>query len=241
VTWSANQNAFGDVSINGTTVTVRVISQSGSTLYTRSFSHGAPAPTPTPAGGTFGSATYVSTAAYDGYVLESSETSGLGNYVNSTGTVFRVGDDGSNRQYRGFLSFSTAGLPDNAVLSSVTLKITQAGMGGASPYSSLGSLLVDIKTGTFSGSSSLQSADFQAASSRNGVMSVPNAPSSGWYSSAMSSSSFGYINKTGITQLRLRFSTDDNNNHVADYLSFYTGDTSTTGSRPMLIIRYTVP
>jgi hypothetical protein len=241
VTWSANQNAFADVAISGTTVTVKVYSQSGSVLYTKSFSHAAAGPTPTPGAGSTGTATYTTTAAYDGYILETSETSGAGGTTNATGTTFRVGDNASNYQYRGILSFNTAGLPDNAVISSVTLKIKQAGSGGSNPFGSMGNIVADIKTGALSGSNSLQSGDFQASASKNAAVTITNNPSSGWYSANMSSTNFSYINKAGVTQLRLRFSTDDNNNHVADYLSFYTGEATTTANRATLTIKYSVP
>ena len=244
VTWSAGQDAFGDVAVDGASVTVTVYSQGGSALYSASFSHsGTVAPTPTPGsgGGATVSETFVSTAGSDGYVLESSETSNQGGAVNAAGNTFRLGDDGSNRQYRAVLSFDTSGLPDNAVVSAVTLKFKQAGSGGSNPYSSMGNIMGDILGGAFGGSPTLQAGDFQAASDKNSALSVPNTPSSGWYSKNMSSSYFSYVSKTGVTQIRLRFATDDNNNRTADYLSFYTGETGTAANRPVLVIKYSVP
>ena len=114
----------------------------------------------------------------------------------------------------------------------MTLKIKQAGSGSSNLYSTMGNIMGDIITGAFSNSTSLQSSDFQAAAGKNSAMSIGNAPSSGWYTKNMSSSYLSYVNKTGVTQIRLRFATDDNNNHVADYLSFYTGETGTTANRP---------
>jgi hypothetical protein len=52
---------------------------------------------------------------------------------------------------------------------------------------------------------------------------------------------FSYINKTGITQFRLRFQTGDDNDNVADYLVFYSGDTTTVSYRPQLIVEYYIP
>jgi len=53
-----------------------------------------------------------------------------------------------------------------------------------------------------------------------------------------------FINKLatrgGVTQLRLRFKLDDNNNTVANYLSLYSGN-APTASRPKLILEYYVP
>ncbi len=243
VTWSANANAFGDVAISGDTVTVTIYSQSGSALYTKSFNQSASGPTPTPGatGGGVTTATYTTNATYDGYIVESSKNSSVGGSVNSTSTTFRLGDDASNDQYRSILSFNTSSLPDNAVISSVTLKIKQAGSSGSNPFSSMGNILGDIKSGAFSGSNALQSGDFQATASKDGVVTITNNPSSGWYSANLSSANFGYINKTGETQFRLRFSTEDNHNHAADYLSFYAGEASTAGDRATLIVKYSLP
>ncbi len=243
VTWSADQNAFGDVGISGDTVTVTIYSQSGSVLYTKSFNQSSSGPTPTPGatGGTISTATYSSTSTYDGHVLESSETSGLGGSVNTTNTSLRLGDNASNQQYRDFLSFDTSSLPDNAVISTVTLKIKQAGSAGSNPFSTMGNIVADISTGGFSGSESLQSGDFQATASKNAVLTITNSPASGWYSANLSSTNFGYVNKTGATQFRLRFTTDDNNNQVADYLAFFTGEATTASYRATLIVKYSVP
>jgi hypothetical protein len=105
----------------------------------------------------------------------------------------------------------------------------------------MGNIMGDIIAGSFSGSSALQSADFEATAGKNSAMSIPNTPTTGLYSKAMSSTYFPFVNKTGVTQIRLRFATDDNNNKVADFLSFFTSETATTSNRPVLVIKYTVP
>ncbi len=269
VDWHVDQNAFADVAVNGNDFTVTVYSQSGSSLFTKTFTDGSPAatatsaaPTNTPAatataaastntpqltatpaatrtpvvtptvGARNSSATYRSSASYDGQILETSEASGRGGAHTSTGTAFNVGDNVSNRQYRAVLSFNTAGLPDNAVITSVTLKIKKAGQVGSNPYGSMGHIMADIIKGSFSGSAVLQARDFQAASSRNSAISIPNSPVNGWYTKSMNSNYFVYINKTGVTQFRLRFARDDNNNHIADYLRFYSGNAATASVSP---------
>ncbi len=138
------------------------------------------------------------------------------------------------------LSFYTAGLPDNAVITSVTLKIRKAGQAGVDPFSTLGNLLVDIKKGSFSNKAALQIGDFQAAASKNGILSFSNNPVNGWYIKALGSANFTYINKAGLTQFRLRFAKDDDNDRVADYLKFYSG-AAAAANRPQLIIQYYVP
>ena len=128
-------------------------------------------------------------------------------------------------------------LPDTATITAVTLKIKKTGLVGANPFSSLGDIIVDIKNGSFSSNPDLQKTDFKALATKNYVAKFTNAPVGSWYSTALGAGSFGYINRTGTTQFRLRFATDDNNNLLADYLKFASGNAITT-SRPQLVITY---
>ena len=63
----------------------------------------------------------------------------------------------------------------------------------------------------------------------------------GWYARAMPAANWIYINKLGLTQFRLRFTLDDNNDNIADYLRFYSGNVATASNRPVLIVRYYLP
>jgi len=183
--------------------------------------------------------TYMSSASYDGWVLESSENSNKGGTINATGTTLQLGDDASNRQYRAILSFDTSFLPDNAVITSAALKIKQTGaVVGANPFNVLGSLLVDIRKGTF-GATALELADFQAVASATKSGAFNKIPSAGWYTSTLNASGLANINKIGLTQLRLYFALGDNNNHVADYMKFISGNVAI--DKPVLVITYTVP
>jgi len=185
--------------------------------------------------------TYRSTGSQDGWVLESSETSSTGGTLNATATTFVLGDNAQDKQYRAILSFDTSGLPDNAVITKVTLKIRKQGLVGTDPFTTHGNIKVDVRKGAFGGNNALQLADFQAAASKNAAGTIKNTPSSGWYPVTFNSSAFTYINLTGMTQFRLRFAIDDNNDHGADYLKFYSGNYSNTSLRPLLVIEYYVP
>lgn len=184
-----------------------------------------------------------SAGSQDGWVLESSETSNVGGALNNTATTFRLGDDAARKKYRSILSFSTGtSLPDTAVITKVTLKIKISGLvGGGNPLTIFQGYLVDIKKGIF-GTAALQTSDFQAAASRT-YSPFTTALVSGWYSIDLTSAK-GYINKlassSGLTQIRLRFKLDDNNNTIANYLRLYSGNADTL-SRPQLIIEYYVP
>ena len=80
--------------------------------------------------------------------------------------------------------------------------------------------------------------DFQSASSRDAVGSMQNNPYFGWYWTWLDSSAFPFINLNGITQLRLRFQADDNDDRGNDYLRFYSGDAANLADRPQLTIEY---
>ena len=170
----------------------------------------------------------ISNAAVDGTILESSETSNLGGSISPVAPILILGDDALNKQYRAILSFGTAAVPDNAVITSATLKIRRASQSSASPFGTLGNIAVDIKKGVFSANGALQREDFQAGATRNAALTITSNLANGWYSGALNSSSFPFINIVGVTQFRLRFATDDNNNGVADLIRLYSSDFTTT-------------
>jgi hypothetical protein len=124
----------------------------------------------------------------------------------------------------------------------VTLKVLKKAIaGGGDPVSALGGFMVDIKNGIF-GTVALEKTDFQAVASKSYGPFVL-APVSNWYSINLTAGK-AYINKTsansGLTQIRLRFNKDDNNNAVANYLSLYSGN-APAAQRPQLIVNYYIP
>jgi hypothetical protein len=185
----------------------------------------------------------LSTGAYDGWVLESSETSSKGGWLNNTATTFYIGDDAQNKQYRSILSFSTKGLPDNAVITRITLKVKKQGIaGGGDPVNIFQGFLIDVKKGFIGSSPGLQVSDFQASADKSYGPLKPTL-ASGWYAINLTPAK-AYINKLatngGVTQVRLRFKLDDNGNNVANDLSLYSAD-ALAASHPKLIIDYYVP
>jgi hypothetical protein len=102
--------------------------------------------------------------------------------------------------------------------------------------------MVDIKRGFFNSAPGLQVGDFQAKASKSYGSFIP-ALKDGWYTFDLTPAQ-AFINKldTGgsVTQLRLRFQLDDNNNSIANYLKLYSGNAPAV-SRPQLIIEYYVP
>ena len=109
------------------------------------------------------SARFTSTAAYDGWILESGENTSVGRTLDKNATTFNVGDDPRDRQYRSILSFSTDSLPDNAVIVSAQLKIRRQGVVGTDPFGTHGSLVLEARSGSYGNNNALQSGDFSDA------------------------------------------------------------------------------
>jgi hypothetical protein len=189
-------------------------------------------------------ATFTSTGSRDGWILESSHTSNHGHSLSSGSSTLRLGDDASKKQYRSVLSFTTSGLPDDAVITGVTLRVRRQGVaGGGNPVTMFRGFMADIKKGHFGTSTGLQASDFQASASKSSY--GPWTPSllSNWYSIDLTGAS-AYVNKlssnSGTTQIRLRFKLDDNGNRKANYLSLYSGNASAS-LRPQLVVTYYTP
>ena len=185
--------------------------------------------------------TFSSQGSLDGWVLESGENSNKGGTFNSTANNFLLGDDNLDRQYRAILSFNTGSLPDNAVVTRVTLKIKKQGLTGTNPFTILGGLKVDIRKPFFGMEAELASADFQAAAEKISAGTFNRIPINNWYTGILSSSGNSGINLRGTTQFRLRFEKDDNDDLGADLLKFYSGNFTTIANQPKLIIEYFIP
>jgi hypothetical protein len=186
------------------------------------------------------SSTFGSAGTEDGWILEKSETSGAGGKLNSGNPTLNIGDDKANKQYRAILSFDTSSLPAGVEITSATLKFKYAGKKGTLPFKTHGSLLADIIHGAFNANAILELADFKAAASRTGALTIPKTRVDNWYSQSLNAADFQYINLDGITQFRLRFKKDDNNDFGADLLIIYSGDAA-EADRPQLIVEYRLP
>jgi hypothetical protein len=186
--------------------------------------------------------TFTSLAADDGYVLESGENTNVGgsNKSNDSGTsALRAGDNQQDRQYRSILSFDTAPIPDGAAVQIVTLRVRRGSLTGTNPFTTHGSLTADVRSGPFNGNAALENADFQAAATATAVCTLSNAPANGdWSECTLDAAGLAAVNKTGKTQVRIRFTTDDNDDNGNDYLGYYSGDNGTAANRPQLVVTY---
>jgi len=190
--------------------------------------------------------TFRSNGANDGWVLESSEDSNQGGSKNANGPVFVLGDNAQDQQFRAILHFPTHYLPDNAVITRVLLMIKKEGLVGDDPFTTHQNILVDIRSGAFGFIGpfpfrGLQVSDFQSPAHKDAVGMIENSPFNGWYWAWLDSSAFEYVSQTGITQIRLRFQIDDNDDLGSDHLRFYSGDYEELADRPRLVVEYYLP
>ena len=192
------------------------------------------------------SVSFTSLATQDGWVLESTETSGHGATIKAAGQTFKLGDLGSRQQYRAILSFSIGDLPDNVVIVSAALALRRQSVNppGTNPFNILQGLLIDVRNGFFGTRAGLQPADFRAAGDTT-VGPFKPRPEGALYTISLPSSAYPYINTSpagdGLTQLRLRFKLDDNNDATANLISFFSGNYPASDYWPTLVVMYYLP
>jgi hypothetical protein len=186
--------------------------------------------------------TFTSAAAQDGWVLESSETSNAGGSIDSTAnttSALRVGDDNKDKQYKTVVSFDTSSIPDGATILSVTLRLRRGTLSGTNPFTTHGTCWADVQTEGLSGSTTLQTGDFQAAATAVQATSLTNATTNGaWSEGSLNAAGLAAVSKTGTTQLRVYFNLDDNDDNGNDYIGYYSGDNTTSANRPQLVVTY---
>jgi len=190
--------------------------------------------------------TFRSNGTNDGWVLESSEESNRGGSKNSIAGTFNLGDDRQDRQYRAILHFPTASLPDNAVITMVILTIKRQGLIGTDPFDTHQNINIDIQKGYFGsaglfGINGLDLSDFQVPASKSSAGTIYNNPVNGWYWAMLDNTAIPYVNLTGVTQFRLGFQVDDNDDRGDDYLKFFSGNYKAQSDRPQLQVEYYVP
>ncbi len=184
--------------------------------------------------------TFTSEGANDGRTWESTETSNVGGGSSASGTsAIRVGDLTTDRSYRGIVSFGTSSLPDTATVTAATLRLVRGTISGTNPFTILGTCQVDARSGFFGTAVGLANADFEAPATATAVASLSNPTSNGAASTGtLNAAGLAAVNKTGVTQLKLYFTTDDNDNNAYDYIGFYGGEAATAANRPTLTVTY---
>jgi poly(hydroxyalkanoate) depolymerase family esterase len=156
--------------------------------------------------------TFNSISAEDGYVKANADGS-----LPAVGTMLSlaVGRGTDGKQNRTFLSFDTSSLPDTATVVRAYVRVTWSS-GSGDPWSNPAgnTLLVDVKNGTF-GAAGTETTDYAAAPTASGVASIAKFTTGTKNSTDFSSAGLSAINRTGRTQLKLRFSLNPSATHYA--------------------------
>ena len=226
-----NSDAAVDVTLQGDGKILAAGSKDGEAVLARYAVSTGPSSTKT--------AVFKSRGTQDGWILESTEFSNVGGTLNKTTTTLNVGDDQKDRQYRSILSFNTASLPDNAVVTAAQVNIKRQGLVGTDPFIAHGKLLLEIRNGLYGNDFDLKLGDFAADPSSISQDSFVGL-SYTWYTARLGYSNLAFVNKYGVTQFRLRFILDDNEDLSADYVKFFAGDAQDS-FQPQLSVTYTLP
>jgi exo-beta-1,3-glucanase (GH17 family) len=182
--------------------------------------------------------TFTSEGVYDG-TIECPDAAGTGCEADASSTVLVVGDDASNRQYRGILSFNTSLLPDDAIITSIKIKIRLESKAGMNPYSKRRQLKVDVCS-SFGSSVKLQPDDFQTGENCVDAGTFTERLDGSWFAADLDPVAFPYINTEGGTQFRLQYDMSRSSNGKPDYIKFFSGDSEAL-NRPILVLRYSIP
>jgi len=155
---------------------------------------------------------FTSVAADDGYIKANADGT-LPALGTLTGLALGRGTDA--KLNRSFLSFDTSSLPDGATITRAYLTVTYSS-GSGDPWASPAgnTLVIDVKNGTFNAAAT-ETADWAAAASASSVAGIAKFSLGSANSADFSSAGLLSINKTGKTQLRLRFT---QNQAVTAYL-----------------------
>jgi hypothetical protein len=172
-------------------------------------------------------------ALLDGYVV-----GGQGAYNLLDVRAGNISSIVNERVFRGFLSFSLAGIPASATILSAELRFYQQELVG-DPYGKLAPLLLKhVDYGT-----SLDVADFDGPELHSAVLTPPRTSPGEWYT--ITSGKVADWIEDDLTsgrsrfQCRLQFSTETDDGLTTDYVHFESGnDSYGTGNLPQLTITY---
>lgn len=177
--------------------------------------------------------TLFSVAAEDGSVNSD------GGFNDTAGPLF-VGDQfnvgtASQQGVRGFLSFDISSIPKGATVLEATLTAFQFEVAGT-PYSTLGSLLVDhVVYG-----SQLDPGAYSRSALEDAIGTFSTDPSVGTRSLVVTAAVQEDVGGPRTrTQYRLRFATENDGDATADQSHVHSAETATTiGERPTLVVTY---
>ncbi|MBI1891888.1 MAG: hypothetical protein HYS18_14675 [Burkholderiales bacterium] len=148
---------------------------------------------------------FASVSADEGYVKA---TAAGGSAVASNGAIQYMGRGSDGLFNRAVLSFDTTGIPTCATITQAYVTVTYSTMFGdpwANPAGN--TLVVDMKTGAF-GADGIETGDWLEAPTASAVATIDKFTFGTKASAPFSAAGISALNKTGKTQIKLRFSSD---------------------------------
>ena len=164
-------------------------------------------------GGTPVTVQYSNEDANDGYVK-----AGAGGASPAVGTLeayygLAIGRGTDAKFNRALLSFDTSAIPDGATITSATLSVAYRSASGDPWNNPAGNTLtIDVQRGCL-GACTIESGDWAATPTASTVATLLRFTGGNQSSSAFTATGLDAINKSGRTQLRLRFSADQTATH----------------------------
>lgn len=143
--------------------------------------------------------------ANDGYVKANSDGSGatVGTLESSYGLAIGRGTDGKHN--RTVLSFDTASIPDGATITRAYVTVARNSSSGDPWATPAGNrLVIDVRTGCLGGCT-IETGDWAAAVTAADIAEITKVTSGAKTSTDFATAGRNAINKTGTTQLKLRF------------------------------------
>ena len=189
--------------------------------------------------------TLTSIGNYDGYAVEFNNPWGTGTSAHPTVPAndmehgVRMGDNASNRQYRAFVAFDTASIPNGVRIDTAKLKLRDGQIGSFGTPSDLGTITIDESTGGFGGDPALVKEDFQAAATHTGVGTLSEESTDLW-TATLNTAALGELDQDEIVQLRLYYTTTSDDDNSRDSIGFYPAEASNSAKRPVLVITHSL-
>lgn len=175
-------------------------------------------------GGTPVTVVFANEDANDGYAKANASggSPAVGTLESSYGLAIGRGSDGNYN--RSVLSFDTSALPDGATVTAATVTVAYRSAYGdpwASPAGN--TLVVDAQRGCFT-NCTIEAGDWTQVATASAVAQVPRFTGGSQASTVFGAAGLGAVNRTGRTQLRLRFTS---NQAATNYLWIDRGATAT--------------
>jgi hypothetical protein len=186
--------------------------------------------------------TFYSAASADGRVYDDGTgIAGAGSDTGNSGdNSLRLGDYSGGQSYRTILSFDTSSIPAHYKIESARLEMIRGAESGQNPFDWPATCNIDIANPSF-GAVALEDSDWQAVGDAVAVASFTADPGTEnpMTSTDFDSAGLANINRNGTTQFKVYFTPLQNNDAIADYLGFYSGEAVIT-KQPKLIIECSI-